>query len=196
MKERAKNICLTVVTIVGIILVLISIYGLVSSLLGDRFRVSAADSLRTDTADAPADTAAPADTVPQEQPPEDLYQPGDNPDIDGAIYKELTRVMNETAFCYRSTDNGHQGYAGEHRASFTNRSGVDFDMLQLQVSLYQLDDPQQYKGTADIPKEPVEVRDAYIGPLAAGETVPLSFTADTGDYNYFLFGYGYSLPEE
>ena len=32
--------------------------------------------------------------------------------------------------------------------------------------------------------------------LAAGETATLSFTADTEAYNYFLFGYGYSLTDE
>lgn len=196
MKDRMKNVGLTVLTVIGIILVLISIYGLLKNLLGDKFTVSAADGLREQTTSQPSGAEKPeADDTP-DQISEDLCQPGDNPDIDDAIYKELSRVMNETAFAYRNTENGHKGYAGEHRASFTNRTGVDFETLQLQVSLYQLDDPKQYKGTANIPDEPVEVHDAYIGPLAAGETATLSFTADTEAYNYFLFGYGYSLTEE
>ena len=96
----------------------------------------------------------------------------------------------ETAFSYHNDTGRNKGYAGEHRASFTNQTDVDFGTIQLEISLYKLDNPRQYGDDATIPDEPLEVHNAYVGPLAAGETVPLSFTSDTDDYNYFLFGYG------
>ena len=120
---------------------------------------------------------------------------GDDPDIDAAIREELNRILNETAFSYHNDTGRNKGYAGEHRASFTNQTDVDFGTIQLEISLYKLDNPRQYGDDATIPDEPLEVHNAYVGPLAAGETVPLSFTSDTDDYNYFLFGYGYTLEE-
>lgn len=185
-------------TIIGILLVAFSLYGLFSNLWakwndGREEQTVPAQAVPEAAAQTEAPVLTDSDGLPV--PEEDLYQPGDNPDIDAAIREELNRILDETDFSYHNTDGKNRGYAGEHRASFTNQTDVDFGTLQLEISLYKLDNPQQYGDDATIPGEPLEVHSAYVGPLAAGETVPLSFTSDTDDYNYFLFGYGYTLEE-
>ena len=203
MKERVKNGSLFVLAIIGILLIAFSLYGMLSQLWAKWGDSSAEDVTQTTSTqaettqeDAPqTETPASAENTEDVVPEEEMYRPGDNPDIDAAIREELNRILNETAFSYHNDTGRNKGYAGEHRASFTNQTDVDFGTIQLEISLYKLDNPRQYGDDATIPDEPLEVHNAYVGPLAAGETVPLSFTSDTDDYNYFLFGYGYTLEE-
>ena len=203
MKERVKNGSLFVLTIIGILLIAFSLYGLFSQLWAKWIEGSKAPSAQIETAQEAvlpkdgmqAEAAAPTDSTDMPIPEEELYRPGDNPDIDAAIREELNRILDDTTFSYQKADGINRGYAGEHSGSFTNQTDVDFGMIQLEISLYKLDNPRQYGDDATIPDEPLEVHNAYVGPLAAGETVPLSFTSDTADYNYFLFGYGYTLEE-
>ena len=79
-------------------------------------------------------------------------------------------------------------YAGEHSVLFHNQTGISFEELQLQVSLYQLRDPQQYTDAFIIPELHI-----YVGLLPAGEAVRLSFSTEMDDYNYFVIGYEYNL---
>lgn len=203
MKERVKNGSLFVLAIIGILLIAFSLYGLFSQLWAKWNDGGEDETVQTETVqeevlpdeEMQAQPIAPTDSADVSVPEEELYQPGDNPDIDAAIREELNRILNETAFSYHNDTGRNKGYAGEHRASFTNQTDVDFATIQLEISLYKLDNPRQYGDDATIPDEPLEVHNAYAGPLAAGETVPLSFTSDTDDYNYFLFGYGYTLEE-
>ncbi|WP_373165335.1 hypothetical protein [Agathobaculum sp. Marseille-P7918] len=203
MKERVKNGSLFVLAIIGILLIAFSLYGLFSQLWAKWNDGGKDETVQTETVqeevlsdeEMQAQPIAPTDSADVSVPEEELYQPGDNPDIDAAIREELNRILNETAFSYHNDTGRNKGYAGEHRASFTNQTDVDFGMIQLEISLYKLDNPRQYGDDATIPDEPLEVHNAYVGPLTAGETVPLSFTSDTDDYNYFLFGYGYTLEE-
>ena len=203
MKERVKNGSLFVLAIIGILLIAFSLYGLFSQLWAKWNDGREDETVQTETVqeevlpdeEMQAQPTAPTDSADVPVPEEELYQPGDNPDIDAAIREELNRILNETAFSYHNDTGRNKGYAGEHRASFTNQTDVDFGTIQLEISLYKLDNPRQYGDDATIPDEPLEVHNAYVGPLAAGETVPLSFTSDTDDYNYFLFGYGYTLEE-
>lgn len=203
MKERVKNGSLFVLAIIGILLIAFSLYGLFSQLWAKWNDGGEDETVQTETVqeevlpdeEMQAQPIAPTDSADVSVPEEELYQPGDNPDIDAAIREELNRILNETAFSYHNDTGRNKGYAGEHRASFTNQTDVDFGTIQLEISLYKLDNPRQYGDDATIPDEPLEVHNAYVGPLAAGETVPLSFTSDTDDYNYFLFGYGYTLEE-
>lgn len=203
MKERVKNGSLLVLAIIGILLIAFSLYGLFSQLWAKWNDGREDETVQTENVqeealpdeEMQAQPIAPTDSVDVPAPEEELYQPGDNPDIDAAIREELNRILNETAFSYHNDTGRNKGYAGEHRASFTNQTDVDFGTIQLEISLYKLDNPRQYGDDATIPDEPLEVHNAYVGPLAAGETVPLSFTSDTDDYNYFLFGYGYTLEE-
>lgn len=189
--------------IIGILLIAFSLYGLFSQLWAKWNDGREDETVQTENVqeealpdeEMQAQPIAPTDSVDVPAPEEELYQPGDNPDIDAAIREELNRILNETAFSYHNDTGRNKGYAGEHRASFTNQTDVDFGTIQLEISLYKLDNPRQYGDDATIPDEPLEVHNAYVGPLAAGETVPLSFTSDTDDYNYFLFGYGYTLEE-
>lgn len=203
MKERVKNGSLFVLAIIGILLIAFSLYGLFSQLWAKWNDGGKDETVQTETVqeevlsdeEMQAQPIAPTDSADVSVPEEELYQPGDNPDIDAAIREELNRILNETAFSYHNDTGRNKGYAGEHRASFTNQTDVDFGMIQLEISLYKLDNPRQYGDDATIPDESLEVHNAYVGPLTAGETVPLSFTSDTDDYNYFLFGYGYTLEE-
>lgn len=203
MKERVKNGSLFVLTIIGILLIAFSLYGLFSQLWAKWNDGGEDETVQTETVqeevlpdeEMQAQPIAPTDSADVPVLEEELYQPGDHPDIDAAIREELNRILNETAFSYHNDTGRNKGYAGEHRASFTNQTDVDFGTIQLEISLYKLDNPRQYGDDATIPDEPLEVHNAYVGPLAAGETVPLSFTSDTDDYNYFLFGYGYTLEE-
>lgn len=203
MKERVKNGSLFVLAIIGILLIAFSLYGLFSQLWAKWNDGGKDETVQTETVqeevlpdeEMQAQPIAPTDSADVPVPEEELYQPGDNPDIDAAIREELNRILNETAFSYHNDTGRNKGYAGEHRASFTNQTDVDFATIQLEISLYKLDNPRQYGDDATIPDEPLEVHNAYVGSLAAGETVPLSFTSDTDDYNYFLFGYGYTLEE-
>ena len=198
MKERVKSGSLLLLAIIGILLIAFSLYGLFSQLWA-KWNDGREDETVQEAAlpdeEMQAQPIAPTDSADVPAPEEELYQPGDNPDIDAAIREELDRILNETAFSYHNDTGRNKGYAGEHRASFTNQTDVDFGTIQLEISLYKLDNPRQYGDDATIPDEPLEVHNAYVGPLAAGETVPLSFTSDTDDYNYFLFGYGYTLEE-
>nr|WP_302665172.1 hypothetical protein [uncultured Agathobaculum sp.] len=198
MKERVKSGSLLLLAIIGILLIAFSLYGLFSQLWA-KWNDGREDETVQEAAlpdeEMQAQPIAPTDSADVPAPEEELYQPGDNPDIDAAIREELNRILNETAFSYHNDTGRNKGYAGEHRASFTNQTDVDFGTIQLEISLYKLDNPRQYGDDATIPDEPLEVHNAYVGPLAAGETVPLSFTSDTDDYNYFLFGYGYTLEE-
>lgn len=203
MKERVKNGSLMVLAIIGILLIAFSLYGLFSQLWvkwidGREDEPVQAESVQEEVVpdeEMEAQPIAPTDSTDVSVPEEELYEPGDNPDIDEAIREELNRILNETAFSYHNDTGRNKWYAGEHRASFTNQTDVDFGMIQLEISLYKLDNPRQYGDDQTIPDEPLEVHDAYVGPLAAGETVPLTFTSDTDDYNYFLFGYSYTLEE-
>lgn len=203
MKERVKSGSLLLLAIIGILLIAFSLYGLFSQLWAKWNDGREDETVQTENVqeealpdeEMQAQPIAPTDSVDVPAPEEELYQPGDNPDIDAAIREELNRILNETAFSYHNDTGRNKGYAGEHRASFTNQTDVDFGTIQLEISLYKLDNPRQYGDDATIPDEPLEVHNAYVGPLAAGETVPLSFTSDTDDYNYFLFGYGYTLEE-
>lgn len=198
MKERVKSGSLLLLAIIGILLIAFSLYGLFSQLWAKWNDGREEQTIQTEAVQEDAtQTGAPVLTDSAGLPilTEEMYQPGDNPDIDAAIREELNRILDETAFSYHNTDGRNRGYAGEHRASFTNQTDVDFGTLQLEISLYKLDNPRQYGDDATIPDEPLEVHSAYVGPLGAGETVPLSFTSDTDDYNYFLFGYGYTLEE-
>ncbi len=197
MKERIKSGGLLLLTIIAILLIAFSLYGLFSHLWvkWNDGREEPATQTETAQEEMQAQPIAPMDSADVQVSEEELYQPGDNPDIDAAIRDELNRILNETAFSYHNETGRNQGYAGEHRASFTNQTDVNFGTIQLEISLYKLDNPRQYGDDATIPDEPLEVHNAYVGPLAAGETVPLSFTSDTDDYNYFLFGYGYTLEE-
>lgn len=203
MKERVKNGSLLVLAIIGILLIAFSLYGLFSQLWvkwidGREDEPVQAESVQEEVLpdeEMEAQPIAPTDSADVPVPEEELYEPGDNPDIDEAIREELNRILNETAFSYHKDTGRNKGYAGEHRASFTNQTDVDFGTIQLEISLYKLDNPRQYGDDPTIPDEPLEVHDAYVGPLAAGETVPLTFTSDTDDYNYFLFGYSYTLEE-
>ena len=197
MKERIKSGGLLLLAIIGILLIAFSLYGLVSHLWvkWNDGREEPATQIETAQEEMQAQPIAPMDSADVQVSEEELYQPGDNPDIDAAIRDELNRILNETAFSYHNETGRNQGYAGEHRASFTNQTDVNFGTIRLEISLYKLDNPRQYGDDATIPDEPLEVHNAYVGPLAAGETVPLSFTSDTDDYNYFLFGYGYTLEE-
>lgn len=197
MKERIKSGGLLLLTIIAILLIAFSLYGLFSHLWvkWNDGREEPATQIETAQEEMQAQPIAPMDSADVQVSEEELYQPGDNPDIDAAIRDELNRILNETAFSYHNETGRNQGYAGEHRASFTNQTDVNFGTIQLEISLYKLDNPRQYGDDATIPDEPLEVHNAYVGPLAAGETVPLSFTSDTDDYNYFLFGYGYTLEE-
>lgn len=197
MKERIKSGGLLLLTIIAILLIAFSLYGLFSHLWvkWNDGREESATQIETAQEEMQAQPIAPMDSADVQGSEEELYQPGDNPDIDAAIRDELNRILNETAFSYHNETGRNQGYAGEHRASFTNQTDVNFGTIQLEISLYKLDNPRQYGDDATIPDEPLEVHNAYVGPLAAGETVPLSFTSDTDDYNYFLFGYGYTLEE-
>ena len=203
MKERVKNGSLLALAIIGILLIAFSLYGLFSQLWVKWLDGREDEPVQTETAqeevlpdeEMQAQPIAPTDSADVPAPEEELYQPGDNPDIDEAIREELNRILNETAFSYHNDTGRNKGYAGEHRASFTNQTDVDFGTIQLEISLYKLDNPRQYGDDATIPDEPLEVHNAYVGPLAAGETVPLTFTSDTDDYNYFLFGYSYTLEE-
>ena len=198
MKERVKSGSLLLLAIIGILLIAFSLYGLFSQLWAKwndgREDETVQEEVLPDE-EMQAQPIAPTDSADVPVPAEELYQPGDNPDIDAAIREELNRILNETAFSYHDDTGRNKGYAGEHRASFTNQTDVDFGTIQLEISLYKLDNPRQYGDDATIPDEPLEVHNAYVGPLAAGETVPLSFTSDTDDYNYFLFGYGYTLEK-
>lgn len=198
MKERVKSGSLLLLAIIGILLIAFSLYGLFSQLWA-KWNDGREDETVQETVlpdeEMQAQPIAPTDSTDVPVPEEELYQPGDNPDIDAAIREELNRILNETAFSYHNDTGRNKGYAGEHRASFTNQTDVDFGTIQLEISLYKLDNPRQYGDDATIPDEPLEVHNAYVGPLAAGETVPLSFTSDTDDYNYFLFGYGYTLEK-
>lgn len=198
MKERVKSGSLLLLAIIGILLIAFSLYGLFSQLWAKwndgREDETVQEEVLPDE-EMQAQPISPTDSADVPVPEEELYQPGDNPDIDAAIREELNRILNETAFSYHDDTGRNKGYAGEHRASFTNQTDVDFGTIQLEISLYKLDNPRQYGDDATIPDEPLEVHNAYVGPLAAGETVPLSFTSDTDDYNYFLFGYGYTLEE-
>lgn len=198
MKERVKSGSLLLLAIIGILLIAFSLYGLFSQLWAKwndgREDETVQEAVLPDE-EMQAQPIMPTDSADVQVPAEELYQPGDNPDIDAAIREELNRILNETAFSYHDDTGRNKGYAGEHRASFTNQTDVDFGTIQLEISLYKLDNPRQYGDDATIPDEPLEVHNAYVGPLAAGETVPLSFTSDTDDYNYFLFGYGYTLEE-
>ena len=198
MKERVKSGSLLLLAIIGILLIAFSLYGLFSQLWAKwndgREDETVQEAVLPDE-EMQAQPIMPTDSADVQVPAEELYQPGDNPDIDAAIREELNRILNETAFSYHNDTGRNKGYAGEHRASFTNQTDVDFGTIQLEISLYKLDNPRQYGDDATIPDEPLEVHNAYVGPLAAGETVPLSFTSDTDDYNYFLFGYGYTLEE-
>ena len=198
MKERVKSGSLLLLAIIGILLIAFSLYGLFSQLWA-KWNDGREDETVQEAAlpdeEMQAQPIAPTDSADVPAPEEELYQPGDNPDIDAAIREELNRILNETAFSYHNDTGRNKGYAGEHRASITNQTDVDFGTIQLEISLYKLDNPRQYGDDATIPDEPLEVHNAYVGPLAAGETVPLSFTSDTDDYNYFLFGYGYTLEE-
>lgn len=192
-----------VLAIIGILLIAFSLYGLFSQLWvkwidGREEEPVQAESVQEEVVpdeEMQAQPIAPTDSADVPVPEEELYQPGDNPDIDEAIREELNRILNETAFSYHHDTGRNKGYAGEHRASFTNQTDVDFGTIQLEISLYKLDNPRQYGDDPTIPDEPLEVHDAYVEPLAAGETVPLTFTSDTDDYNYFLFGYSYTLEE-
>lgn len=203
MKERVKNGSLLLLAIIGILLIVFSLYGLFSPLwakwIDGREERTAQTETTPETAlpedEMQAQPIAPTGSADVPVPEGELYEPGDNPDIDEAIREELNRILNETSFSYRHDTGRNKGYAGEHRASFTNQTNVDFGTIQLEISLYQLDNPRQYGDDPTIPDEPLEVHNAYVGPLAAGETAPLSFTSDTGDYNYFLFGYSYTLEE-
>lgn len=203
MKERVKSGSLLLLAIIGILLIAFSLYGLFSQLWAKWNDGREDETVQTENVqeealpdeEMQAQPIAPTDSADVQVPAEELYQPGDNPDIDAAIREELNRILNETAFSYHNDTGRNKGYAGEHRASFTNQTDVDFGTIQLEISLYKLDNPRQYGDDATIPDEPLEVHNAYVGPLAAGETVPLSFTSDTDDYNYFLFGYGYTLEE-
>lgn len=203
MKERVKNGSLLVLAIIGILLIAFSLYGLFSQLWVKWIDGNEEPTAQTETTpeaalpeeEMQAQPVAPTDNTDVPTPEEELYEPGDNPDIDEAIREELNRILNETAFFYHHDTGRNKGYAGEHRASFTNQTGVDFGTIQLEISLYKLDNPRQYGDDPTIPDEPLEVHNAYVGPLAAGETVPLSFTSDADDYNYFLFGYSYTLEE-
>lgn len=198
MKERVKSGSLLLLAIIGILLIAFSLYGLFSQLWAKwndgREDETVQEAVLPDE-EMQAQPIMPTDSADVQVPAEELYQPGDNPDIDAAIREELNRILNETAFSYHNDTGRNKGYAGEHRASLTNQTDVDFGTIQLEISLYKLDNPRQYGDDATIPDEPLEVHNAYVGPLAAGETVPLSFTSDTDDYNYFLFGYGYTLEE-
>lgn len=198
MKERVKSGSLLLLAIIGILLISFSLYGLFSQLWAKwndgRENETVQEAVLPDE-EMQAQPIVPTDGADVQVPAEELYQPGDNPDIDAAIREELNRILNETAFSYHDDTGRNKGYAGEHRASFTNQTDVDFGTIQLEISLYKLDNPWQYGDDATIPDEPLEVHNAYVGPLAAGETVPLSFTSDTDDYNYFLFGYGYTLEK-
>ena len=198
MKERVKSGSLLLLAIIGILLIAFSLYGLFSQLWAKwndgREDETVQEAVLPDE-EMQAQPIMPTDSADVQVPAEELYQPGDNPDIDAAIREELNRILNETAFSYHNDTGRNKGYAGEHRASFTNQTDVDFGTIQLEISLYKLDNPRQYGDDATIPDEPLEVHNAYVGPLAAGDTVPLSFTSDTDDYNYFLFGYGYTLEE-
>lgn len=198
MKERVKSGSLLLLAIIGILLIAFSLYGLFSQLWAkwnDGREDETVQEAVVPDEEMQAQPIAPTENADVPVPEEELYQPGDNPDIDAAIREELNRILNETAFSYHDDTGRNKGYAGEHRASFTNQTDVDFGTIQLEISLYKLDNPRQYGDDATIPDEPLEVHNAYVGPLAAGETVPLSFTSDTDDYNYFLFGYGYTLEK-
>lgn len=212
MKERIKSGGLLLLTLLGILLIGYSLYGLLSQRGADSGggtqpeiagQTGAADAgQETDEPDAAQEKTDEPDELPvllgsdgQPVSEEDIFEPGDNPDIDAAIQKEMNRILDESEFSYRAADGKKQGYAGEHRASFTNQTEVDFDALQLKISLYRVDDPGKYRDGTPIPFDPLEVHPAYTGPLGAGETVPLSFTSETDAYNYFLFSYRYALEE-
>ena len=203
MKERVKNGLLMLLAIIGILLIAFALYGLFSQFWAKWIDGREEQAVQTETvqeAAAPdeemqAKPIPPTDSTDVPVPEEELYQPGDNPDIDEAIRKELNRILNETAFSYHHDTGRNKGYAGEHSASFTNQTDMDFGTIQLEISLYKLENPRQYGDDPTLPDEPLEVHNVYVGPLAAGETVPLTFTSDTDDYNYFLFGYSYTLEE-
>ena len=203
MKERVKNGLLMLLAIIGILLIAFALYGLFSQLWAKWMDGREEQAVQTETVqeaaasdeEMQAKPIPPTDSTDVPVPEEELYQPGDNPDIDEAIRKELNRILNETAFSYHHDTGRNKGYAGEHNASFTNQTDMDFGTIQLEISLYKLENPRQYGDDPTLPDEPLEVHNVYVGPLAAGETVPLTFTSDTDDYNYFLFGYSYTLEE-
>lgn len=170
MKKRVHNIILIVLTVVGICLIVFSIWGLLSYL---RFE---------DMSNASNGTPV-------------MQQVGDNPDIDSAIRDEMNRILKETDFSYQG-ENHDRPYTGSHCAEFSNTSGVNFETLHLLVSLYQLDHPEQYGDDDRIPSNPIHTFDVYSGPLKNGQSVPISFVSNTDDYNFLMFGYEYAIAEE
>ncbi len=186
MKQKFKNTMLLLLTCIGILLIAFSVSGLMAHFQDQ-------DSLDAEMPSMPevSTTQEVDETTPNMQ-----YGPGDHPDIDALLRKELNRILDETDFSYRKANGEEYAYAGEHSAFFHNQTGVSFEDLQLQVSLYQLENPQQYTDVSTIPDLPSEVYDVYIGPLPEGETVPLSFFTEMDDYNYFFLGYGYNLEPE
>lgn len=186
MKQKFKNTVLLLLASIGILLIIFSVSGLMA-----HFRNQAP----LDT-EMPAMLEVPTTQDADQTTPNMQYGPGDHPDIDALLRKELNRILDETDFSYRKANGEEYAYAGEHSALFHNQTGVSFKDLQLQVALYKLENPQQYTDVSTIPDLPSEVYDVYIGPLPEGETVPLSFSTEMDDYNYFFLGYGYNLETE
>lgn len=185
MKQKLKNAALLLFAGIGVLLIAFSVFGLITELqrlgtLGEN-PSEASQTSAAHNADQAIDNMQ--------------YGPGDLPDIDALLQKELQRILDETEFSYRDAAGDKQAYAGEHTVLFHNQTGISFAQLLLQVSLYQLDNPQQYATAADIPVPPVEVQNVFVGPLQAGDTVQLSFSTERDDYNYFVISYGYDLDE-
>ena len=131
MKERVKSGSLLLLAIIGILLIAFSLYGLFSQLWAKWNDGREDETVQTENVqeealpdeEMQAQPIAPTDSADVQVPAEELYQPGDNPDIDAAIREELNRILNETAFSYHNDTGRNKGYAGEHRASFTNQIG-------------------------------------------------------------------------
>ena len=167
MKQRLKDAGIALLALISAALMLFSAYGLYS-----RFKGQSADT-----------------------PLEEMHQPGENPTIDEAIVRELTRIADESNFVWQH-ENNVGPYAGSRSDSFTNTTGSDFSDFYLQIELYQVDDPSLYELNETIPYDPLETHQLYRGALKDGQTIPISFETYRDDYNFVMLGYNYAFSNE
>nr|WP_300129147.1 hypothetical protein [uncultured Butyricicoccus sp.] len=193
MKERLENIVLTILAIIAVLLILISIYGLLTYQKDYRVVSDSGELLKKTSNSQDKLSLENADLSLESNV---MHSSGDNLDIDAAIRKEMNRILDDTDFSYHDIQGSIAAYSGEHTATFKNITGIDFETFQLQVRLYKLDNPHLYTEQDNIPYPPVEIYDVYIGPLDKGQEIPICFVNEVNDYNYFQFLYGYTLLGE
>ncbi|MDR3767096.1 MAG: hypothetical protein Q3Y08_08725 [Butyricicoccus sp.] len=198
MRNRVKNVVLSVLVILGIALISFSLYGLLHDKWGP-FVASMEDIMAQMTEkesetpiEPPAEPEPPSDSTkpesssdPTEQTGvEDLtYQMGANPDIDEKLLAELKRIIPEWNVWDKQPVDGHYHMkAGDYEATFQNTTGVSFPRVKFVFSF------EDEAGSS------LKKVDIYDGPLEKDGSVTLPLTVDQSDaYAHGTVYWGYEL---